>query len=497
MFGHIAMDGRRRPCGATLQLHHRTMEAIVVREPRAGRTAAVKVRATGNAVRQSPAAGLGIAVAWLLVPCALVLYTAAARAQEPQLLDAPGGGHVLYGTVESQTPQGAMAAMLRQAHARLGAAPQVGKVFRSRDGQNYGAFFTVDATTPDRRAIAGLVIVSMAASAQAAAAALYDEASRFARTEPQLLRTLDDAWRRASAPASSTAGRMGGPGSGVPPLSPTRFPDGSGSVDLPQGWRVAFASHGAAKIVGPNGELVLLSNSQGPIYDPANPQVQSQLRYANPRNAPLLCPGGDALQTYLCVLRRGGSTPAFQLSKSQALPLQGRFASAVLVDADIDLHDGKGPMRCELGLRETAPGKLGQRTLGINGTCAPQASAAQAQPTLKAIFDSYRMNEQVVVGQYQADQRASIAAGNRARAQAADAHATEDARSAAFQAHMDNIDRFSKSFQNYQLDQTELQDSEHHARGAVPNALADALVKANPDRFQVVPTQDFLKGSDF
>jgi len=38
---------------------------------------------------------------------------------------------------------------------------------------------------------------------------------------------------------------------------------------------------------------------------------------------------------------------------------------------------------------------------------------------------------------------------------------------------------------------------EQNARGAVPNALADALVKANPDRFQTVPTQDFLKGTDF
>jgi hypothetical protein len=35
-----------------------------------------------------------------------------------------------------------------------------------------------------------------------------------------------------------------------------------------------------------------------------------------------------------------------------------------------------------------------------------------------------------------------------------------------------------------------------NARGAVPNALADALVKANPERFQTVPTQNFLKGVD-
>jgi hypothetical protein len=47
------------------------------------------------------------------------------------------------------------------------------------------------------------------------------------------------------------------------------------------------------------------------------------------------------------------------------------------------------------------------------------------------------------------------------------------------------------------LDQTELQDNNQNARGAVPNALADALVKSDPNRFQTVATGDFLKGADF
>jgi ABC-type proline/glycine betaine transport system substrate-binding protein len=123
--------------------------------------------------------------------------------------------------------------------------------------------------------------------------------------------------------------------------------------------------------------------------------------------------------------------------------------------------------------------------------------AVQEQPTLKAIYDSYSINGQVVAQEFKGDEQRSRQAGNNARMQANAAHAAEDARSAAFQAHMDNIDRFSKSFQNIQLDQTEIQDNEQHTRGAVPNALADAWVKANPDRYQTVPSQDFLKGTDF
>jgi len=225
--------------------------------------------------------------------------------------------------------------------------------------------------------------------------------------------------------------------------------------------------------------------------------VQARMRYANPNHRPILCPNSDALHTYLCVLQQGGAQPVFQLRNSRPLPPQGRAVQSVLVDADLDLHDGRGLLSCELGLSVTAPTALGDRTLGLNGTCAPQSSAAQEQPTLKAIYDSYSINGQVVASEYAGDAARSRAAGNNARIQANNAHAAEDAQSASYQAHMDNIDRFSKSFQNYQLDQTELQDNNHNARGAVPNSLADALIKANPDRFQAVPTQDFLKGTDF
>jgi len=434
-------------------------------------------------------AWLVFAVNWPLACCA------AASAEEPlSVIDGPHGGKVVYGSVIDSSPQKAMATVLHYVHTQFGEVPVVGNVFESHDGQNFGAFFTVTAKNQRDRRFAGLAIVSLARGTKPAAAVLYDEAARFAHTEPQLLSTLTDAWRSAATSAAPTVTLNS---VSVPPLTPTRFPDGSGAVSLPPGWRITFASHGAAFIAGPRGESILLSNSVGPIYDANNPQVQVRLRYANPNKHPILCPGGDALRTYLCVLRRNSPQAAFQLIKSQPIPALRRAVQAVLIDADLDLHDGKGQMLCELGLSITAIGPLTDRTLGINGTCAPKSSAAQEQPTLKAIYDSYSINGQVVAQEFAGDERRSRAAGNNARIQANRIHAAEDARSASFHAHMDNIDRFSKSFQNYQLDQTELQDKDQNARGAVPNSLADALIKANPDRFQTVPTGDFLKGADF
>jgi hypothetical protein len=433
-------------------------------------------------------ASLFLGITWLMSD------PASASSQDSlKVIESPGGGQVVFGNLTQSTPPSAMAAVLRYVHTHFGDSPVVGKVFQSRDGANFGAFFTVTAKTQGNKRIAGLALVSLAGGTNPAAAVLYDDSSRFAATEPVLLRTLTDAWRAASTPPSPGTSNS----TGVPPLTPTRFPDGSGAVNLPAGWRIVFASHGAAKILGPRGESVLLSNSVGPIYDPNNPRVQARLRYVNPNNRPILCPDGDALRTYLCIGQLGGAEPTFQLKKSRPIPARGRVVQAVLIDADLDLHDGRGLLSCELGLSITATSPLGDRTLGINGTCAPEAHAAQEQPTLKAIYDSYSVNGQVVAQEFAVDERRSRDAGNNARIQANNAHAAEDARSASFQAHMDNIDRFSKSFQNYQLNQTELQDNDQNARGAVPNALADALINANPDRFQAVPTQNFLKGTDF
>ncbi|MFZ0706266.1 MAG: hypothetical protein WAM71_11730 [Candidatus Korobacteraceae bacterium] len=433
---------------------------------------------------------LAVALLWLSVS----LTTA--RAQESlRTIDNPGGGQVVYGQVDQSTPQGTMAAVLRYVHTRFGDRPQVSKVFQSRDGHTFAAFFTLTAKNHGNKPVSGLVIVSLAGGAKPAAAVLYDDSSRFVKTEPVLLEKLTDAWKSASTPPASSGAS---PSGAVPPLTPTRFPDGSGAVNLPAGWRITFASHGAAKITGPRGEAVLLGNSVGPIYDPNNPQVQARLRFANPNNRPILCPTSDALHTYLCVLQHGAaSQPIFQLRKSSPIPAQRGVVQAVLIDADLDLHDGRGLLSCELGLGITAVSALGSRTLILNGTCAPQSSIAQEQPTLKAIWDSYSINDQVVGQEFAGDEARSRAAGNNARIQANNAHAAEDAQSAGFQAHMDNIDRFSKSFQNYQLDQTELQDSQQNTRGAVSNSTADALVKADPDRFQTVPTQNFLKGTDF
>ena len=72
-----------------------------------------------------------------------------------------------------------------------------------------------------------------------------------------------------------------------------------------------------------------------------------------------------------------------------------------------------------------------------------------------------------------------------------------DAQSSANGAHNDNIDRSSKVFQDYMLDRSVVRDTENGERGTVTNSYADFLLRGNPDRFQLVPNQDLIKGKDY
>jgi hypothetical protein len=72
-----------------------------------------------------------------------------------------------------------------------------------------------------------------------------------------------------------------------------------------------------------------------------------------------------------------------------------------------------------------------------------------------------------------------------------------DARNSAVDSQSDNIDRTSKMNQDYILDRSVVRDTENGDRGTVSNGYADSLVRSNPDRYQIVPTQEMIKARDF
>jgi hypothetical protein len=191
-----------------------------------------------------------------------------------------------------------------------------------------------------------------------------------------------------------------------------------------------------------------------------------------------------------------------------AAPGEGRVVLAMM---ELDLHDGKGPRTGSVRLGAVYFAGAPTWALSVNGSQAPKTVAAQVAPTIKAMVASYSQNAAVVgaeqraaMSRVQADAAAAAAQGRAldARREASnssfDSHMKAiDRSNAAFDAHGDDLDRSSKVFQDYQLDRSVVRDNEYSERGTVSSSYADSLVRANPDRFQIIANQDLIKGLDY
>jgi hypothetical protein len=149
--------------------------------------------------------------------------------------------------------------------------------------------------------------------------------------------------------------------------------------------------------------------------------------------------------------------------------------------------------------------------MAVNGSNIPERFADDESLTMNSVIASFRQNEQMMaqlrqgaMNRVQNDiargraQNDAINARRESSNAAFDQHmSTLDAQSSANAAHNDDIDRSSKAFQDYMLDRSVVRDTDNGDRGTLTNSYADSLVRGNPDRFQVVPNQDLIKGKDY
>jgi len=420
-------------------------------------------------------------------------------------IDNPGGGQAVYGPLTGvSSARDAMARMLRQVHGRFGDRPVIGKFFQSRNSDSVATFFTLTAARQGGKRIAGLVIVAMPSGATPAGAVLYDDESRFGKTEPELMKKLTEAWGKANVkPAASASAGASGGDYPVQPLQQAAAPDNSGSIGLPAGWHVTGGGGGAIHAEGPRGESIHMGVINGNIYDPSTPQGQNMIAYMRKGSTPFtVCPfSRDLVADYQCVAgqnrqRRQLPQLSMHVIDVKSLPANQYELVAALVSAEIDFGDGKGPMKSSIRLGANRTGAA-MWNLNVNQVSVPNSLADQEWPTMRAMVASYRQNGQVI--QAQANQViAEIHARGEANTKLAEARsAANDAHNAAVEQRWDEQAKENKAFENYTLDRSVVQDNEQSARGTFTYPTADALVKSDPSRFQYVPTQDLLKGIDY
>jgi len=422
----------------------------------------------------------------LLALCALP-----AHAQDTlKTLTNPTGGTILYGPVTNQkTPQAAMASVLHLVHGKFNDRPQVLSVFQSGDGHTFGATFTAKQSG---KPLTGLAIISLASGSSTDAAVLYDDASRFRKTQPVLMKKLNQAWHVEATGFDPLATAL--------TLHTITAGDGSASIALPGNWKLTGVSGGQLTAEGPNGEAVNLGILYQQIRDPRamqNPRTPAYYKVATSSGLSYAM-GGDIFAAFVSLTnqrRKQNNLPpaTFQLITSTP---DASDPHAIQCRYEVDLHDGKGPRLGSGRIGEFGVSGAPIWAMTVSASSIPKPLVESEQPTLNAIVKSYSQNTAVINGELQQSLAQIRAVGDLSRQQATAADQRRVA-SSAFNAHMDNIDRMSKSMQNYTLNRTQLRDTAYHQRGAVDNTYAAALIQSDPNRFQSIPTQSFLRGVDY
>jgi hypothetical protein len=442
---------------------------------------------------------------WALLALSVAGVTAAAalasaHASEASLrtITEPGGGEVLYGPLEGESSlRGAMISMLKLIRGHFGDRPEIGRFYQARGTGSAATFFTVTANNQGGKRLRGMVIVSQAApDGPVDAAVMFDDAQHFDRSWTPMMKSLNQAWHQqgrqpvVNSPASGTAGDP----RPVPALHRTGFPDGSGSVGLPAGWHLTKAQMGSAWAEGPDGESVALA-AQLQAYDPRSPMAR---QYGN-RPGTVLAPCCDLVHAWTAAAERaipqGGSRPSIRVVSTG--PMQGR-PGAVLASVEVDYHDGKGPMSNRLQLERLGgmPGAQSWALLFFR-LSAPARIADQVGPTLSAIARTYGQNTAMIMneGAREANQINRTAEARRQiQKQQNDSYYDY---LHGVQANSDEQAKRNQAFDNYLLDRAVIVNTDTGAHGTTGYGAADLLVKQFPDHFQYVPTQDFVKATDY
>jgi hypothetical protein len=317
-----------------------------------------------------------------------------------------------------------------------------------------------------------------------------------------MMKKLNDVWHPAGAAGTSTQQASRGPA----PLRQTPFLDNGGSVGLPAGWRITGGHGGWVDAAGPNGSEIHYGVTF-PVLDPNNPQTrQSIMMQTQGGRMPLpgayvaYPAGGDPVQSMMAITAQSAQkmrqqAPSYQVSKVTNLgpAPTGNCWRAI---GQVDRHDGKGVMAANTVICMNRPTN-GMWIMTLYQDVVKPELVTQEQATMDAISKSYRLNGQVIAAETQATVDQIHRIGDAAKKQADESHAAFDKRNADLAANEDRRDRANQDFSNYQLDNTVIRDTQTGEHATTYNSYADALVKSDPNRYEYVTKQDYLKGIDY
>jgi hypothetical protein len=426
----------------------------------------------------------------------------------------PQGGKILYGPMEGTTTQAeAMSQVLRTVHTNCGEKPQVGKIFKVRGTDSVAVFLTVVNHPQGNKPKAGLLIASVAGRNHIEVALVSDDAARFGSTVNPMLTQLFSEWHPGGAGQAS--GPATGSRSGAPlPLHQVVSPDNSASVGIPAGWNFK-GSMGTMIVNGPNSEVVGLDFARVAV-DPSGPGQRQAQYYGRPAGnaGKIVYPYNvDPVRAFPDLFQQfwrvNGGDPDLRVAQVQQVPSPpGQRCAHATGHVNLEGRGGaeKDMPEMDALLCTAARGPMGNYMVLLSMSLIPPSLADKERATVGAILASFQPNQSVIDQQSHAMAAPAIAQihaiGDAAMKRAQADSVAHDQQNRDWENRQDGQDKRNQAFSNYLLDQTVIQDNIMYGNGTVGHgtawtSTANALVKADPDRYEIVNTPNFWKGVDY
>jgi len=220
--------------------------------------------------------------------------------------------------------------------------------------------------------------------------------------------------------------------------------------------------------------------------------------------------GGDLAKAFVYIYQgnqkqQNGPVTQFNVKSAERVQSQSRNVCEHLTGTAI-LNPQSAQSEFDEQFCEMPPTQGGSYYSTLFTTFLPENVAGNERDLVRMIEQSYSVNMNVVNAEAARNAAPAIAniraIGAQATARFNATQAANDAQHAQWNAGQDNNARNNQGFSNYILDQSVVQDNNMYGNGTVGhgtvyNSTADALVKADPNRFEYVDKPNFWQGTDY
>jgi hypothetical protein len=429
---------------------------------------------------------------------------ASANAPSLKTIKNTSGGTIVWGPLPGQqTYQTVLSVMLKRVETDYGDRPQMGDMLQSRNGSFWQGFFTFANKKQSGGApMTGMVIIYAPQSGTSGGATLIDTTTNFTTSANSMVQALIKAVQTGSkggqsaqtAPKPAQSGSPAGaaPAAGAASsgpaqqLTPYAFPDQSGAISLPAGWKPASAHMGDVIASGPNGETLRF----GFVIEALDPNLPSSRtmgagRGTAPGSFVLLPYNEDPAKMYQDALNQLGQKQrlgAMTFTPQQVNDQHANPGKNFIMMGTVQKSDGSAPVDTIIQLLCSPENQMGFE-IKIYQVSAPDQIFKKETPTLSAIFPTYTQDPARISQMATANAKLVIQTGQN---------------TIAYEKQLtDASDRTTQGMSDYLRGESVFVDSStgQHYRG--PDDLASALQNANPNRFQTLPLGSYIQGVDY